>query len=54
VQVPVVPARSQATQGPAQLSLQQTPSTQNPEVQSQALVQVDPFPRCAVQVVPAQ
>jgi hypothetical protein len=54
VQVPAVPDRLQATHGPAQALLQQTPSTQIPKAQSQALVQVEPFARLAVQVLPEQ
>jgi hypothetical protein len=47
-------ARLQATHGPSQLELQQTPSTQNPDAHWQPLEQDPPFAVFAAQTVPEQ
>jgi hypothetical protein len=43
VQVPLADASAQLRHAPPQASLQQTPSTQNPDAQSAAAVQLLPF-----------
>ena len=49
VQVPTVPARLQASHAPPQAVLQQTPSTQLPEVHSLAAAQAVPLAFFATQ-----
>ena len=49
-QTPTLPEISQASHCPPQAELQQTPSTQEPEVQLELVVQATPFPTFGAQL----
>ena len=53
-QLPIEPATAHERHSSPQAELQQTPSTQKPEVHSRAAVQLSPRPRLGWQVLPAQ